>query len=189
MSDIVSQCIDSYSRLKHLKLTADEVGIPWQTVYVHLKKAGIPVVGDKSRYGSVTDRFATKAELRFKESVKFAVDNNESEFQSSVDFSVLGYTVDVKAAALKDSHFNKRKGKYDAPRWGFCINKQRDTADFFVLYAYDKDGESVEHVFLLPNEIATAKTTISISASLKSKWADYKIEESELPDFFASIGS
>ena len=54
--EIIDKCIESYSRLKNLKLVGLEVGIPWQTVYVYLKQAGIAVTGDKSRYGSVTDR-------------------------------------------------------------------------------------------------------------------------------------
>ena len=34
---IKQQCKDSYERLENLKLVSGEVGIPWQTVYVHLK--------------------------------------------------------------------------------------------------------------------------------------------------------
>ena len=58
--EIIDKCIESYSRLKNLKLVGLEVGIPWQTVYVYLKQAGISVTGDKSRYGSATDRVAVK---------------------------------------------------------------------------------------------------------------------------------
>ena len=37
--------IESYSRLKNLKLVELETGIKWQTVYTHLKKAGVAVTG------------------------------------------------------------------------------------------------------------------------------------------------
>ena len=65
-------CIESYSRLKNLKLVGLELGIPWQTVYVHLRAAGVPVTGDKKRYGSDTDRLAAKAEALFAELVPAA---------------------------------------------------------------------------------------------------------------------
>jgi len=42
--------IDAYEKHKNLKLAANDVGLPWQTVYVHLKRAGVPVVGDKLRF-------------------------------------------------------------------------------------------------------------------------------------------
>lgn len=179
MGSVSDKCIESYSRLKHLKLVGDELGMPWQTVYVHLKKAGVSITGDKARYGSITDKFAAKAERQFKELIPFAIDNNQTEFQSSIDFCVNGHSVDVKASRLK------RSGSIN--RWAYCINKQRDTADFFVLYAYDKNANKVTHNFLLPGEIAREKTTISITESLKSKWADYIISEQELLEFFEEI--
>lgn len=179
MSDIKDLCIESYSRLKHLKLVGEEVGIPWQTVYVHLKKAGVKVTGDKARYGSATDRFAVKAEQEFKRLIPFAIDNNEAEFQSTIDFCVNGQSVDVKASRLKSD------GRLY--RWSFCINKQRDIADFFVLYAYDNGGENIINVFMIPGEIARAKTTISITSTLKSKWADYIISQPDMLEFFKEI--
>lgn len=33
------KCVESYSRIKNLKLVGIELGIPWQTVYVHLQNA------------------------------------------------------------------------------------------------------------------------------------------------------
>ena len=179
MSSISEKCIEAYSRAKNLKIAANEVGIPWQTVYVHLKKAGVSVCGDKARYGSASDRFAAKSEARFRDLVPFAVDNNQTEFQSTIDFTVGDFSVDVKAARLKPA------GSIN--RWSYCVNKQRDIADFFVLYAYNKDGDDVDHVFLIPGEIARTKTTISITESLKSKWADYEVSEPELIKFFVAI--
>jgi len=179
MSDIQDACAESYSRLKHLKLVGEEVGIPWQTVYVHLKKAGVAVTGDKARYGGITDRFAAKAEAEFKRLIPSAVDNNETEFQSTIDFDVNGNSVDIKAARLKSD------GRIH--RWAYCVSKQRDAADFFILYAYDGSGEDVLHKFMIPGEIAREKTTISITATLKSKWADYLISDDGLVEFFNSI--
>lgn len=45
-----AKIIESYSRLKKLKLVGDETGIPWQTVYVRLRANNVPVTGDKARY-------------------------------------------------------------------------------------------------------------------------------------------
>lgn len=36
----IDKCIESYRRLKNLKLVGAEVGVPWQTVYVMLRAAG-----------------------------------------------------------------------------------------------------------------------------------------------------
>ena len=177
---IQEKCIEAYARLKNLKLVGEEVGIKWQAVYVHLRKAGVNVTGDKARYGSATDRLASRAERLFAEAVPFAVDANQVKFQAAIDFTVMGWEIDVKAARCI-SH------KDDAPRWAFCINKQKDKADFFVFYAFD--GElNTQHVFLVPREIATTSASVSIPASLKSKWADYKVEQSELRKFFEQLG-
>jgi len=179
MDELTKKCIEAYSDLKHLKLTGERVGIPWQTVYIKLKAAGIAVNGDKQRYGSISDKLAAKAEQLFAYLVPFANDNNETEFQSSIDFNIGSITIDVKASALKE-YPNSR----DAPKWGFCVNRQKDTADYFVMFAYDKGGERVVHTFLIPNEIANKRTTISIPASMNSKWADYEIMQKDLTPFF-----
>lgn len=174
-------CIESYSRLKNLKLVGDELGMKWQTVYSRLRSAGVPVTGDKARYGCANDRLAAFAEQLFAEDVPAACNSNAKQFQASIDFEVAGWTVDVKAAALIG-------WSGSAARWGFCINKQKDKSDFFALYALDNAAtRNVVHVFLMPNEIVTTKTTISVPASMSSKWADYRIERGDLADFFDSL--
>ncbi|AKJ41769.1 hypothetical protein [Pragia fontium] len=178
-------CIESYSRHRNLKLVESEIGIPWQTVYWHLKRADIKVTGDKARYGSASDRIAIIGEQRFHQAVPIAINNNNQEYQSTIDFSVGAISIDIKTARIKRNHSGKNN-KPASPRWGFCINKQLDIADFFVFYALD-DNDLTHHIFLLPKEVVTTKTTISIPESMDSKWADYKIEESELLPFFKSM--
>ncbi|MWN30965.1 MULTISPECIES: hypothetical protein [unclassified Gilliamella] len=182
--EIIKKCIESYSRLKNLKLVGLEVGIPWQTVYVYLKREGIAVTGDKARYGSATDRIAIIGEQRFYKAVPFAIDNNNLQFQASVDFSVFNLTVDVKTSKLQHKKINTRS----SDRWAYCINKQKDIADLFVFYALNDELET-EHVFLMPNEIVTNATTISIPKSGKSKWFDYKVNENELAGFFKQLAA
>jgi len=148
MTEIVQQCIEAYGRLKHLRLTGEEVGIPWQTVYVHLKKAGIPVTGDKARYGSVADRFAVKAEQMFAEVVPLATPNNEEEYQATIDFTYQGTLIDIKASKLQPAG-RQASGKSYGSRWAYCISKQKDIADFFVFYAFDEPGDSLMHVCCL----------------------------------------
>lgn len=46
--------VEAYEKHKNLKLAAIEVGMPWQMLYVHLRKLGVPVTGDKARYGRIT---------------------------------------------------------------------------------------------------------------------------------------
>lgn len=180
-------CVQSYSKLKNLKLVGDELGIAWQTVYVHLRRAGVPVTGDKARYGSAKDRLASYAERLFSKDVPSAIDSNQKQFQSAIDFAVGRFTVDVKASTLHPSRA-ETSGKITAPRWMFSINKQKDKADFFVMYALDQfEARGVVHVFLMPSEIATTASTIVIPESMNSKWADYKIERADLDPFFTSI--
>lgn len=182
--NITQNCIDSYGRLKNLKLVGKEVGIPWQTVYVHLKKSGIQVAGDKARYGSVSDRISIIGEQAFKKLIPYSTDNNEPKFQSKIDFFINGYSVEIKTSRLHQKRIIN--GKKESEKWCFCINKQKDKADFFVLYALD-NHLSISHIFLIPNEIATTKSTISIPLSLSSKWADYKISEDGLVSFFKEL--
>lgn len=179
--------VEAYAKHKNLKLAAAEIGMKWQQLYVALRKKGVPVTGDKARYGCAKDRLAAYAERLFDEDVPMAIDSNAEQFQAAIDFLVGNYSVDVKASVL---HAERREtsGKTTAPRWMFCINKQKDVADFFVLYAFGPAGDrTVRHVFLIPNEIATTKTTIVIAESMNSKWADYEVSREDLSSFFSSI--
>lgn len=181
---IQQACVESYGRLKNLKLVGEELGVRWQAVYSHLRAAGVPVTGDKARYGCAKDRFASHAERLFSQDVPLATDSNQQQFQAAIDFYVNGHSVDVKASKLHPSR-QESNGKTTSERWMFCINKQKDEADFFVLYAFGHgDALDVLHVFLIPREIATASTTISIPTSLRSKWADYRVDRGELASFF-----
>lgn len=56
--NVQQRCVEAYRQHQNLKIAAQHVGIPWQTVYVHLRKAGEPVTGNKLKYGSETDRLA-----------------------------------------------------------------------------------------------------------------------------------
>ena len=179
-------CAEAYGRLKNLKLVGEELGMKWQFVYAQLKRAGVPVTGDKARYGSVKDRLATKAELLFSHDVPTAINSNEEQFQAAIDFMVRGHSVDVKASRLHAAR-KETNGKTTASRWMFCINKQKDRADFFMLYAFDQDGDETVYTFLIPCEIATTSTTIAISSSLKSKWSDYLVDRDDLAEFFAAL--
>ena len=128
---IQEKCVEAYRRHKHLLNTAKEIGIPWQTVYWHLGRAGEPVTGDKSRYGSETDRLAAKAEAMFKEMVPEAIDMNEKKFQAKHDFDVFSQKVDVKAATLRNA--GKRS---QHKRWAFSLKVQESTADFIVCFGF-----------------------------------------------------
>jgi hypothetical protein len=166
-------CIESYSRLKNLKLVGLELGIPWQTVYVHLRAAGVPVTGDKSRYGSDTDRLAAKAETIFSDLVPLAVNQNDRQFQAKVDFVVGDYSVDVKAS-------RQRNG-----RWAFSLKKQERLADFFVCFAFNDDD--TYRVLTVPGELCRYLQTISLSAATRTKWWDYEMPADQLSAFFAAV--
>ena len=176
------ECIEAYEKNKNLKIAAESLGIKWQTLYVRLKKNGVSVTGDKTKYGSMSDKVGAKGEVDFKKLVPDAIDNNESEFQAPIDFTVYGFGVDVKAS-------NRRKGSRhsEAERWAFSIKKQESTCDFFVLMAYTKDQSILEKVFLIPGDMCRFTTSISIGCSGSSKWHDYAVDPSDLSEFFKQL--
>lgn len=170
----------AYERHKNLKLAADELGIKWQTLYFQLRRAGVAVTGDKARHGSDKDKLARKSELLFASVVPFARDLNEIKYQPKTDFEIGRITADVKASRL-----NSGGPMTKSKRWAFSVKKQEMTADFFVCAAFDPD-ESVAHWLVIPGEIARNYQTISVSMN-GSKWLDYKVDESDLAEFFMEV--
>lgn len=183
----IKACVDSYERHKNLKVVGSELGIPWQTVYLYLKEFGVNVTGDKKRYGSAIDKLAREYEEKFKSMVPEAIDNNDSEFQSTVDFSVGSISVDVKVSRLQSSG-RTPKGKSFSSRWAYCISKQKDLADVFILFALGV-GDDIEHIFAIPNDIAINHSTISIPYSMKSKWAEFKMQKDDVRGFLVELGN
>ena len=180
--DIESECIRAYRRHKHLRNAAKEVGIPWQTLYVHLRRSGEPVTGDKRRYGSSKDRLAAKAEQIFSGLVPGAIDQNRRCFQSKVDFYVGDFSIDVKAARPR-----KGEKRYHSRRWAFSVKKQEAIADFFVCFCL-MDDLSVKQTLLIPGEIARNYMTISVPET-GGKWSDYAVATDQLNEFFQQIAA
>lgn len=178
--NLQARCVEAYRKHKHLKLAATEVGIPWQTVYVHLQRAGEPVVGDKLKYGSDSDKLASLGEQKFLELVPEAEDLNRRKFQAKVDFYVRGYSVDVKCSrAHRSSKGTPRK------RWAFSIKKQEFVADFFVCFGMTAESELVT-CLLVPGEIARKRTTINLPET-GGKWRDYEVQIEDLNEFFMAL--
>lgn len=178
--DIQERCVAAYRKHKHLKLAAQEVGIPWQSVYVQLRQAGEPVTGDKLKYGSHTDRLASLGEQRFLALIPEAEDMNRRKFQSKVDFLVHGHSVDVKSSMLKKGS----KGT-DRRRWAFSVKKQEAIANFFVCFGFD-DNKEIATCLLIPGEIARKMTTINLPET-GGKWRDYEVDPGSLREFFDSL--
>lgn len=177
----MKRCADAYAKHKHLKRAANEVGIPWQTVYVYLREMNIPVTGDKSTYGAPRDKLAAHGEAMFADLVPSAEDLNLKQFQPKVDFDVNGHLVDVKTAKWEQSD-----KKFKSQRWAFSIKKQAIEADFFVCFGLDPD-KKLEKTFLIPAEMVAGKQTISVPVSLNSKWANFLISEGDLEGFFEML--
>ena len=175
------QCVAAYERHKNLKLAADELGMSWQNLYVVLRKEGVRVTGDKSRYGSEKDRLAAKAERMFAELVPMSVDKNKDQWQSKVDFAVGAVTVDVKASRpnIANKHYKSR-------RWAFCVKKQEMIADFFVCAAFDISGDIVTRWLVIPGELVVNIHTVNLPAS-GGKWGDYEVPSSQMSEFFEAL--
>ena len=173
----------TYNKHKNLKLAAAELGLCWQTLYSRLKNQGVPVTGDKLRYGTDRDRLGALAEAKFQELVPFANDKNKSKFQSKYDFDVLGYKVDVKSSMPRAIH-----KPYRSLSWSFSFKKQSLIADFVVCFCLD-ESRAIEHVLLVPSEFFAGLQTVSVSRCGDSKWLDYSVEQSELAEFFRALPS
>ena len=173
--------VQAYEKHRNLKLAAGELGIPWQTLYVRLKQAGVKVVGDKLKYGSDRDRLGAKAEAAFHRLVPFAVNANAEKFQAKVDFHVGDVTVDVKSSRPR-----KLSKKYEAMSWSFSLKKQTLVCDFVCCFCFDSEGQIV-HIILVPSEFFAGLQTISVSCEGNSKWLDYKVEAHDLAEFFFAI--
>jgi hypothetical protein len=169
----------AYDKHKNLKLAAGELGVKWQALYVKLRKQGVNVIGDKSRYGTDKDRLAAHAEMEFKRLVPFAVDQNNIKFQSKFDFIVGNEKVDIKASK---AHQGSRAFK--ALRWAFSVKKQEFCADFIVCFGFTDEGY---RIFLIPGELIRNYQTISISQNGNSKWLQYEIEPDDLEPFFKEL--
>jgi len=170
-----------YNKHKNLKLAANELGMKWQTLYVQLRKLGIPVTGDKSRYGSDKDRLAACAESEFQRLVPLAINQNANKFQSKFDFLVGNEKIDIKASQAR-----RGSKKFAATRWAFSVKKQEFCADFIVCFAMLDAGY---RLFLIPGECVRHYQTISISTDpkTKSKWTQYEVSLSDLSEFFVQL--
>lgn len=175
-------CIESYSKHEQLFAAADELGMPWQSLYYRLRKLGHPVAGNKSKWGSKTDRFAAKGEEKFLELVPTADNSNLKQYQSKIDFIVNGVKVDVKSARMKRSN-----GKYASLRWAFYLKKQLEHADFYVCLGFDEDGDELKTCYLIPRDMISAITTLSIPCSGASKWESFSVNPRDLSLFFSEL--
>lgn len=173
--------VATYRKHMNLKLAAQELGIAWQTLYVRLKKAGEPVVGDKLRYGSDKDKLAAKAEQEFHALVPFATSTNEKKFQSKYDFDVCGFKIDVKAARKAQKH-----KLYAALSWSFSFKKQTLVCDFICCFCIGDNGET-EKVLLVPSEFFRGIQTVTVSCAGGSKWLDYEVPQKDLASFFTEL--
>ena len=178
---VINRSVEAYKRHHNMRLASREIGIPLSTLYVHLKRAGVAVVGDKSKYGTDKDRFACKAEREFERIIPSAENQNKVKFQSKIDFMIGEYSVDVKASRLRSSGCGA-----NVLRWAYSVKKQEFCADFFVCFGFDNAGLKLENILLIPGEVARMYATISVSPR-GGKWLDYQVTEQELHDFFVQM--
>lgn len=163
---------DAYEKHKNLRLAAEELGIKLPKLYYNLKKEGVVVTGDKTKYGSRKDQFGAKAEGEFQSMFPRAVNNNGKEFQAKIDFYLDGLGVDVKGAAPSGS--DKR---FSNKRWAFSLKKQESIADIFFCIAY-LDDKPFKY-FVIPGDLVRFYQTISIPMSGRTKWAEFELSREE----------
>lgn len=171
----------AYRRHMNLKLAAQELGVAWQSLYVHLKKLGEPIIGDKLRYGTDRDKLGAMAESLFKKLVPFADDQNRLRFQSKVDFLAFGSKVDVKCSMPRQ--LNKKSASLS---WSFSFKKQALVCDFICCFCLNQEKE-VDRILLVPKEFFEGLQTVSVSCTGGSKWNDYCVDPADLAPFFTTL--
>jgi hypothetical protein len=178
----MTRIAEAYKKHMNLKLAANELGMPWQSLYVQLKKEGVPVTGDKLRYGSDKDKLAAYAEKIFLSLVPKAENMNLVKFQSKFDFKVGNVSVDVKSSRA----MAKNKLYPQSLSWAFSIKKQTMECDFLCCFCLNED-KSVSKVILIPSETFSGLQTITVSCTGKSRWLDYEIPAEDLARFFDDV--
>ena len=171
-----------YEKHKNLKLAADELGIKWPTLYARLKIQGVKVTGDKSRYGSSSDKLANMAEQEFLKLVPEAKNMNNVEWQSKFDMMVGDIRIDVKCSLPR----KLQPHKSSTLSWAFSLKRQNFECDFMVCFGLNED-RSVNKVIVIPHEFFNGLQTISVPIGRPSKWHEYTVEKEELRDFFLSF--
>lgn len=80
-----------------------------------------------------------------------------------------GYKIDVKSATIQLTHGGKSK------TWQFRT-RQNITADYFLCLAFT-DRESLEpvHLWLIPSDVVSGRSTLSISPNRLNKWSKYEL--------------
>jgi len=173
----------AYDKYKNLKLAAADIGISWNTLYSRLKKQGVPVIGDKLRYGSDRDKLSAMAESEFKRIVPNAVAMNDIRWQYKYDFTVDGYKVDVKSSMPQ-----KKLKRYENKSWAFSLKKQTLFCDFLCCFCFDVN-RNISNILVIPKEFFIGLKTITVSCNGNSKWLDYSINEHDLSNFFISMNN
>ena len=168
---------ESYSKHKNLKISADELGINWATLYSILKNEGVNVTGDKTRYGSMKDKLGAFGESIFKSIVPNAIYMNETKWQSKFDFKCNDFKIDVKTSSRRKYMKNS-----NSTRWAFSCKNNQSECDFLVCFCLN-DDKSIENILLVPFEIYSGSQTISVSTS-GSKWLEFSVTKDELFMFF-----
>ena len=170
-----------YAEHQKLHTVGDMMSIPWQTVYWWLKKEGVSVTGNKSKYGGKSDQTALIGERLFSSLGTDAVDQNKLYHQPKYDFLLGNVKIDVKTSFIKDDQ--SRSGNINK-RWAFNTKKGQE-ADYLVCYCLSGDLSSYEvvKILLIPKEFIEGMQCISVSIN-KSKWGGFEVNESGLFSFF-----
>lgn len=172
---------DAYEKHKNLKLAANEIGIKWQTLYCRLKKQGVNVTGDKSRYGSSSDKLAYYAEKKFETMIPGSVNMNSTEWQSKFDFLCGSLRVDVKCSVPRKLNFRSKRLS-----WAFSFKKQNFECDLIVCFCFD-ENRTILKILAIPMEFFNGVQTISVPINGQSKWHDYEVSAEELINMIEAL--
>lgn len=173
---------EAYAKHKNLKLAANEMGIKWQTLYCRLKKQGIEVTGDKSRYGSARDKLAAISEDMFCQIVPEAINMNKKEWQSKFDILVNNLKIDVKCSLPRMLNVKKS----NRLSWSFSFKKQSLECDFIVCFCLDEQ-KNLKNILVIPKEFCEGLQTVSVPIDGDSKWKDYIVDKYDLREFLISL--
>jgi hypothetical protein len=170
-------CVRLYREHGRLKSVANELECSIYSVALALKKAGEPIIWDRLRHGSDRVQFATKVENIFRRLVPSAICNEDSVFNSPVDFRSNGLEIEVKAARSKNKPHCR--GLY----WIFDVSRQRYKADAFALFGYHKE---FSRLYLIPSSKLTTRS-VQIPIFGHSKWKQFEVSHGSLAESIENL--
>lgn len=182
--------VESYKKYKCFKKACFDAQLSALVGYKILKMSKHFNIDDRLTMGTAGSRLGAKYEKEFMRLVPKAIPINELRLNNpKFDFIINDFTVDVKASSLIK---RTRKNGDTYFEWHIKMVRgkaeQEKGAQFYAVFCVHDDNEDYD-IYLIPSElfIGVAGGSIKQGMEKESDWWDFRIEPSELAQFFDDL--